>query len=149
PYIAGSVTPHIPDITAGIHNAFIFLSFNLKYIAATTAVCAKDGANAPTNIVSNPIVIIFDIAIGINPQCNPKITSPCQNNPTNTQHKIGEKLYNAKNKFPTILAPNVAIGPTIINPNGNETNKTAIGTKKFFTTSGIILVNIFSNLDAK
>ena len=103
PYIAGSVTPHIPEITAGIHSSFIFLSFNLKYIAATTAVCAKDGTNAPTNIVSNPIVIRFDIAIGTNPQCRPNITSTCHNKPVNAPHKIGEKLNKAKNPFPTIL----------------------------------------------
>ena len=48
-----------------------------------------------------------------------------------------------------MLDTNVAIGPTTINPIGKDTNRTPIGTKKVFTTSGIIFVNTFSNFDAK
>ena len=56
PYIAGSVTPKIPEIKFGIAISFSFLSFVLKNIASTTADVAKVQAKNGIITLSYPNV---------------------------------------------------------------------------------------------
>ena len=92
PYIAGSVTPKIPEIIAGIHNDFSFLFFAFNAIAITTPVCAKHTAQETATIVSYPRTDTLFIAMGTNPQCKPNITNICQKPPINIPAKTGLKL---------------------------------------------------------
>ncbi|MNH37846.1 hypothetical protein D3C73_1192860 [compost metagenome] len=90
--MAGSVTPKIPEMTAGIESDFNFMFLVRSRIASTTPVWAKEAPNTPARIGSDFSTVRLLIAIGTNPQCRPKITNTCQKAPSRMPAMTGLRL---------------------------------------------------------